>query len=277
LGPLEVSVAGVSVVPPAMKARQLLALLVLNRGHIVRVGAIERELWELDPPRNATTAIQNCVMQIRKKLDGALGLGAGKRLLHTEAVGYQLQFPDDRVDLRRYENHIARGRSAEAAGDLAHASQELQTALDMWHGDPLADVTPGPALRSEVLRLRENRRSVHKRRMGLDLRLHRYPDLIGELRAQILLDDAETGYDETLRAYLMFALYQAGRRNEALAVYRDLRRELADEVGLEPTRTVRDLHQKIMVDSADDPVGLADLGLGPCSDCAHVPSQRRDS
>lgn len=281
LGPLEVRVAGVSIVPQAMKAKQLLALLVLNRGRTVRMSTIERELWEFDPPRNSATAIQNCVMQIRKKLDTALDAGQGaaaaKRILRTEPMGYLLQVPaDEHVDLRRYEDRIARARADEAAGDLVHASTELQAALDTWHDDPLADVTPGPSLRSELLRLRESRRYVHKRRIGLDLRLHRYLELIGELRALIMLDSGENGYDEALRTYLMFALYQAGRRNEALAVYRDLRRQLSDEIGLEPTRAARDLHQKIMVDAADDPVCLADVNLGRCSDCATIPNQRRE-
>jgi SARP family transcriptional regulator, regulator of embCAB operon len=275
LGPLEVTVSGVSIVPPAMKAKQLLALLVLNRGRIVQIGTIERELWDCDPPRNAATAIQNCVMQIRKRMETALHLGrrapGAKELLRTEAVGYQLRFPDEHVDLRRYEALIATARSAESANDLAGASELLQQALDLWHGDPFADVAPGPALRSELLRLREGRRSVHLRRIGLDLRQHRYQELIGELRALTMLEREEIGYDETLYAYLMFALYQAGRRNEALTVYRDLRRELADEVGLEPTRTLQDLHQKIMIDSAEDPVALSDLGLGACVDCAASP------
>jgi DNA-binding SARP family transcriptional activator len=265
-----------------MKAKQLLALLVLNRGRIVQLGAIERELWEFDPPRNCATAIQNCVMQIRKKLDVALGAGLGvagaKRLLRTEPMGYLLELPDDeRVDLRRYENLLARARAEEVRGDLVRASEDLRAALDMWRGDPCADITPGPVLSSELLRLRESRRSAHTRRIGLDLRLHRYPELIGELRALILLDGGETAYDETLHAYLMFALYQAGRRNEALAVYRDLRRRLTDEVGLEPARALRDLHQKIVVDSRTDPVSLADLGLEPCPTCVPVPKQRRES
>lgn len=65
LGLFELAVNRISVVSAAMKARQLLAMMVLNRTRIVQSHTIERELWE-KAPRNEVSVIQNSVMQIRK-------------------------------------------------------------------------------------------------------------------------------------------------------------------------------------------------------------------
>ena len=54
----------------------------------------------------------------------------------------------------------------------------------------------------------------------------------------------------------MLALYRSGRQAEALEVYQDARSTLVEELGIEPGRELRDLHQKIL---NQDP-GL-DLGI----------------
>jgi hypothetical protein len=44
----------------------------------------------------------------------------------------------------------------------------------------------------------------------------------------------------------MLALYGSGRQAEALAVYRDTRRVLVEELGVEPSRELRDAHQLVL-------------------------------
>ncbi|SFW70721.1 AfsR/SARP family transcriptional regulator [Amycolatopsis australiensis] len=258
LGSFDVEIGGVSIVPAAMKAKQLLALLVLNEGRVVQSGTIERELWE-EPPRNAANAIQNCVLQIRKKLAAALGEdGCGpavKRLLRTEPAGYRLDVTLDRSDLRRQRELVAEADELEARGDAAGASAKLQEALDLWQGSPLGDLIPGPVLYAQIVRLLEENKSILMRRVMLDLKLRRYASLIGELRALIPLDE----YDESLHASLMFALHMTGRRDAALSVFRNLRRSLHDNLGIEPSRRLQSLHRKVMLDSPADPVRLDDI------------------
>ncbi|MEU0531448.1 AfsR/SARP family transcriptional regulator [Amycolatopsis tolypomycina] len=264
LGSLEVEIDGVSIVPPAMKAKQLLALLLLNEGRVVQSGTIERELWE-DPPRNAANAIQNGVLQIRKKLAAALGErgcgAAAKQLLCTEPAGYRLAVALDRSDLRRERELVAEADDLEARGDLAGASAKLQEALDLWQGSPLGDLIPGPVLYAQIVRLLEENKSILMRRIMLDLRLHRYASLVGELRALIPMDE----YDESLHASLMYALHMTGRRNAALSVFRSLRQSLNDNLGLEPSRPLQELHRKVMLDSSAGPVRIEDLPWHACA------------
>jgi DNA-binding SARP family transcriptional activator len=250
LGPLRVTMNGVSVVPTALKARKLLAVLILNRGRVVQRAAIERELWGLDVPMSASTGIQNCVMQIRKSIGRALDGGPSDRLpketLITEATGYRLEVPGEQFDIVGYHRLVSAAGEAEAGGDLSQASAQLNNALKLWRDAPLADVPAGPVLHPHVLRLEEDRKAVLSQRVGLDLRLRRYAEVIGELHALVALNP----YDEVLHEYLMLALYLSGRRNDALAAYQGVRTALTDGIGLEPSHRLRRLQQQIL--SCDD-------------------------
>ena len=57
---------------------------------------------------------------------------------------------------------------------------------------------------------------------------------------------AEHPYRERFRAQLMLALYRCDRQADALQAYRDARRALADELGIEPGERLRELEQAIL-------------------------------
>jgi hypothetical protein len=48
----------------------------------------------------------------------------------------------------------------------------------------------------------------------------------------------------------MLALYRSGRQAEALAVFRDTSRLLVDELGIEPSRRLQDIEQRILAEDA---------------------------
>ncbi|WP_063726834.1 AfsR/SARP family transcriptional regulator [Streptomyces sp. RTd22] len=260
LGPLRVTLNGGSVVPAAPKARKVLALLVLNRGRVVQIDAMEREVWGAAAPKSAATSLQNYVMQIRKHLGMVLPGGPGsalaKQVLVTEQTGYRLAVPDDEFDVRRYQDLVAEAGRAEEAGQLAQASALLRCALDLWRDEPLADLPTGPVLQSHVLRLEEDRKSVLRRRILLDLRLQRY-EVVGELRALTALHP----YDEMLHECLMIALNRSGRRNDALSVYQGLRSALAEGIGLEPSMRLQELQKSILVAGGSLTPALPSVGL----------------
>ena len=69
------------------------------------------------------------------------------------------------------------------------------------------------------------------------------PTLVGELEALV----AEHPLREGLHGRLMLALYRCGRQAEALAAFATARAALVDELGIEPGRGLRELHQAILV------------------------------
>ena len=79
-------------------------------------------------------------------------------------------------------------------------------------------------------------------RIELELRLGRHGDLVGELEALV----AEHPLREQLRGQLMRALYGSGRQAEALQAYKETRRLIVEELGIEPSLPLRELEQAML-------------------------------
>lgn len=219
LGPLNARVGPASVVPSAPKPRQVLALLALNRGNPVGVSALVDELWGDRPPRSAEATLHTYVKQLRRMIGSALGpdhvLGP-KDVLRRVPVGYRLDAPPAAMDVSRFERLASAGRAALEAGADAEGSELLVSALRLWRGPALADVSPGPVLRAEVLRLEELRLTALEERFGAELRLGRHRALLGELTALA----SRYPLHESLHAQLMLALHRSGRSWQSLELFR---------------------------------------------------------
>lgn len=254
LGPLEVSIEGVSIVPTASKPSQLLAMLALNAGHVVTVQAMAEEIWGTDPPRSGVPTLQTYILKLRRMLNHALaddGDVSSKDVLSTRRSGYLLDVEPYAVDAMRYGQLSAAGRQAVNEGDHATAAHYLAEALRLWRGPALADVPTGPLLEIEARRLEEDRLGDHYLRIEADLKLGRHHQLLGELATLC----ARHPLLENFCNQHMVALYRCGRQSQALEAYRRLRTEMVDQLGVEPSPRVRNLHQAILTGRAveEDP------------------------
>jgi YVTN family beta-propeller protein len=243
LGPIEVWSEGRQVRLGGLKQRALLAVLLLHRNEVVSVDRLIDELWEGRPPATAVKTVQVHVSQLRK----ALGVGhtpgdAGESLV-TRSPGYVLRIGPDELDSDRFERLVDDGRSALRAGDPERATQALLEALSLWRGPPLADFAHEAFAQTEIARLEAARVSAIEERIDSDLAAGRHQALIGELETLIRAHPLR----ERLRGQLMLALYRSDRQAEALAAYRDARRMLDDELGLEPSESLQRLERAILV------------------------------
>ncbi|MPZ81265.1 MAG: hypothetical protein GEV28_13040 [Actinophytocola sp.] len=249
LGPLDVSVGGVSIVPTASKPSQLLAMLALNAGHVVTVPALTSEIWDCDPPRSGIPTLHTYILKLRRKLQHALtGRGdvTSKDILITHRAGYLLNVAPEDVDAVRYDRLSAAGRQAANAGDHETASRTLGAALRLWQGAALADVPTGPVLAVEALRLEENRLGDTHLRIEADLNLGRHHQLLGELGALCV----RYPLLENFSIQHMVALYRSGRQSQALGVYRRLHTDMREQLGVAPSPQARRLHQAILTGDA---------------------------
>ena len=230
LGPLEVSDQDRALALGGLKPRSLLALLLLHANEIVATDRLIAELWGEAPPATASKSIQVYVMRLRREL--------GAERLTTRAPGYVLHVEPDELDAAVVERLRGEARRAEPA----RAAEKLRAALGLWRGPPLADLAYESFAQAEIGRLDELRLAVLEERVDADLACGRHADLVGELEALIAANPVR----ERLRAQLMLALYRSGRQAEALEAYRAVRRELADELGLEPGEQLRRLERAIL-------------------------------
>jgi predicted ATPase/DNA-binding SARP family transcriptional activator len=238
LGPLEVLDAkGHSLSLGGVRQQTVLASLLLRPGQTVGLDRLVDELWER-PPTSASRTVQAYVSRLRRGLpEGAIESRPG---------GYTFAPGGAELDLETFELRAAEGHAALTAGEYDHAASLLREALDLWRGPALAGLGSA-ALRREATRLEELRISVLEDRIEAELGAGRHSELVPELQALV----AEHPLRERLRAQLMRALYRAGRPGDALALYREGRRLLVEELGMEPGQELRELEQAILRQDAE--------------------------
>jgi DNA-binding SARP family transcriptional activator len=224
LGPLEVRDDGRAVPVAGGKPRTLLALLLLNDGRVVPAERLIDELWGDDPPATAATALQVYVSKLRKTL--------GHDVIRTQPPGYAVSA--EALDVREFERLCEEARAV----DAAHAAPLLRRALELWRGDALCDAE----LPREAARLEERRLAAFERWADAELELGHAAELVPELERLV----AREPLRESFRAQLMLALYGSGRQADALDAYRDARRTLIEELGLEPGERLQRVEQAIL-------------------------------
>jgi DNA-binding SARP family transcriptional activator len=223
------------------KQRALLGMLLLHANQVVPSDRLIDELWPSERREDALRALQVAVSRLRKALESN-AKGARDRTIATRAPGYELHVDPARLDAARFEALAEKGSRALAAGDAGTARQTLEEALALWRGPPLADIAYESFCQTEIARLEELRLTALEDRLGADLELGRHSELIGDLRALV----GDQPLRERPRAHLMLALYRSGRQAEALEIFAEARSTLVEELGIEPSRQLRDLHQAIL-------------------------------
>jgi YVTN family beta-propeller protein len=242
LGPLQIVDEGREIPLGAPKQRALLALLLLRHGESVAVDSLAEQLWAGEPPATATKAVRVYVGELRKAL--------GADVIVTWGGGYAIPLESHETDVERFQRLASDGRRRLDDGDAAGAAGLFREALALWRGSPLADFRYDDFAQTEITRLEEGRMAVLEARIDADLALGREDELVPELQALV----REYPLRERLRGQLMLALYRAERQAEALDLYREGRRLLVEELGVEPGRALQDLERAIL--AHDDSIGL---------------------
>lgn len=260
LGPLVVRLNSIPVMPGAAKPRQILALLALNAGRVVRISTLAEELWGDRPPPSASTTMQTYILELRKRMAKAMEPGRDpKRVLHTRHDGYLLEAGGRETDVEEFNRFAQAGRAAAEVLDHRAAADLLRHALAVWRGPALVDVRTGRVLELEAMSLEEARLAVLGRRIEADLAVGRHADILGELSALV----ARHPMNEQFSAQLITALYRAGNIARALGEFQRLRLSLVSELGVEPSAKLQRLQQAVLSrDPALDAVGPT-LGPGP--------------
>ncbi|WP_067487102.1 AfsR/SARP family transcriptional regulator [Actinomadura hibisca] len=224
--------SGAPVVVPEAKVRALLADLLVHEGRPVPADRLIDDLWGDRPPGRPANALQAKVSQLRRVL-------GRDRVVH-EAAGYRLRLDDPQeVDAARFR---ALAGQAGAAADPAARAAALTEALELWRGPAFADFADAEFARAAADRLNEQRLAVLEEQAEARLELGDHTLLVGELADLV----AQHPLRERLHAVHLRALYLAGRQQEALASYAELRDRLAEELGIDPSPELSALHQAIL-------------------------------
>ncbi|SDK69757.1 DNA-binding transcriptional activator of the SARP family [Glycomyces sambucus] len=240
LGPLQLTWEGHPVPLPGRTLPRLFAVLLLEPGNVVPQHRLVDAVWGEDPPATAKRQLQNTVANARGLL-----LRAGTSELETVGDGYRLRVRPEKLDALRFQRAARIAREQVAASEPEAGLESLREALDLWRGPALAGLT-GRVIEAGALRWDEERAAAVEARAELELELATGLSVVADLRR--VLD--RHPYRQHAAELLMTALYREDRPAEALDTFEAIRRQLADELGIDPGQRLKDLHTAIL---RDDP------------------------
>lgn len=248
LGQLEVADDGTELHLAAPKLRVLLLRLLTDVGGPVSVDAIVDALWGDTPPASAAKLVQVYVSQLRK----ALGAAA----LLTAPTGYRLAVDPAQLDAHRFTDLLSDGQRVAEAGNPALAASLFRQALALWRGPAFAEVGDEPFAAAVTARLEELRAVCLEERLGAELEAGDAEAVAAEVAGVI----SRYPLRERLRAVQVRALTRAGQRASALDAYREARRVLRDELGLDPGEALRDAQRLALQKEQSEPSARQERG-----------------
>lgn len=238
LGPVSAERDGRALPLGSGQRRGVLALLLLRAGTVVSVDELAAALWGDIPPSSFRVQLQGLISELRR----VLRAGDEEAPIETLPPGYRLRVPPDRLDLEEVRREVASARRHIEEGAPGPAAELLRTALAKWRGPAFAGI-PYEITQQESVSLEELRLTAQEDRIEADMALGRHEELLAELTTLV----QENPLRERFRGQLMSALSRAGRPADALAVYRQAREALVEELGIEPSAPLRQLHRAILM------------------------------
>ncbi|WP_326557625.1 AfsR/SARP family transcriptional regulator [Micromonospora sp. NBC_01796] len=259
LGPVDVTVGGVVRPVPGLRRKALLAALALHAGQPVSSDRLIDIVWDGKPPSTASNSLQRHVSYLRDEL-------GVRQAIAVRPHGYLLDLPGEVTDVQTAERLI---RESGDNRDPAGNASRLRAALALWRGRPLADVTGLTWLDEQADRLARIELVAIRDMVDVRLALGEHALLVPELERLT----RQHPYHEQLHHRLMLALYRSGRQAEALAAYQRLRATLAEDLGVDPSRALRDLEAAILRQDADLDPPVTTVVPGPAPVAVPVPAQ----
>jgi DNA-binding SARP family transcriptional activator/Tfp pilus assembly protein PilF len=244
LGPVDVISGGQPRPVHGRRRKAVLAALALHPGQVVSTGLLAEIVWAEAAPATPVNTLQSHISYLR----GVLG---DRAAIVARPPGYLLDLGPEGTDAQVAERLL---REGSRHSDPARGARLLQTALDLWRGQPLADITGLPWLEEQAGRLSELAVSLKRARADARLAAGEHLSLAPDLERLA----AENPLDEQVAAQLMLALYRCGRQADALAAYQRLYQELDAELGISPGPALRDLEAAVLRQDPDlDPPAVA--------------------
>jgi len=233
-----VLVDGVAAEVGGALPRRLLAALALADGKPVSDDRLAQAMWDDQPPAKAAAAMQAYMSRLR----AALGTTYRDRLGRTSA-GYFLAA--DELDVRRF-GELIEAAGGQLAGDRPEqARSRLSEALELWRGDPYAEL-PDDVAEAERGRLAELREVALENLAAARLGIGEAAEAVVQLEQLV----REQPLRERRWALLVVGLYRCDRQGDALATLRKIRGLLADQLGVDPGAELLELERQVL---AHDP------------------------
>jgi DNA-binding SARP family transcriptional activator/tetratricopeptide (TPR) repeat protein len=237
LGPLEITVDSERIDLGGTRQQIVIATLLLGANLVVTTDRLLEAVYGEDPPPTSRSQAQISISSLRR----TFARHGSAAIIKTHPLGYIIELDGDRLDSQRFAELVAAGHAARNAALPEQAAGTYRDALRLWRG-PALDGIDSQLIRAAASRLDEERIAINEDCIDLELELGRHHELVGELAELV----EQHPLRERLRGQLMLTLYRCDRTAEALQVYRETRRTMISELGIEPSARLRQLERAIL-------------------------------
>ncbi len=233
------------------RQRGVLAVLLAEANQIVPTDRLITRIWGDSPPHQARNTLYGYLHRLRHALAHVPDMTIDRR-----SNGYVATIAPDAVDIHRFAALTTRARAT--VGEQQRR-ELLEEALALWQGEPFVGLDV-PWLAGLAGALVRQRLAAELDHTDLALKAGRHNELLGSLSERV----NEHPLDERLAGQYMLALYRSGQAATALNHYELTRRSLADQLGIDPNESLRQLYLQIL--------SAAPELLSPCSDADAAPA-----
>ncbi|GAA2854150.1 BTAD domain-containing putative transcriptional regulator [Paenarthrobacter ilicis] len=242
LGPISVIADGESREPTKRRHREIIGILVAQRGRAISTASLIEELWDDSPTEGAVGVLRTFIGELRRILEPHRPPRTPPKILLTVGDGYALRLNAEAVDAWAFEAAVA----AAVGTSPEEVDSRLSKALKNWHG-VFEEFVERPWAVPEVKRLTELRKTAVERCAEARLDCGRPTDAVAMLEAHV----EESPWREEGWRLLALALHGARRQGDALAALRRARLQLVNELGLDPSPGLVDLESRILRGDAE--------------------------
>jgi DNA-binding SARP family transcriptional activator len=250
LGPLRVWRDGVELDAGPRQQAYLLSLLLARVGSPVSTSELIDLIWDDDAPDSALNVIHKYVGALRRLLEPTTPTRKSGSYLHRRGGSYLFTAAPGTLDLLTFREVVETAKAALAQQRLETALDRYVEALGLWRGRAGAGFTHRSAALPIFAALDDEFHAVCIGAAELAVSLGRPVEVLPALRFAASM----APFHEPVQAGLISSLGAAGRQAEALAVFREVRARLADELGIDPGQDLRAAHQRVLSQPSAAPV-----------------------
>lgn len=234
LGPIVVeSSAGDLVEPGGATSKALVVCLALSHGPRSLRGIVD-DIWQDAPPRNERAALQTLVSRVRSV--------ASADLIASTPGGYALGVGPEECDLTAVRRARDAGRAEAERADWSALADRTAVALDLWRGEPgadLGDTELAARLADLTAELHRDLTVLHARALLAD---GAGADALSGLAPLVEADPL----NEEVELLRLRAIASSSTRNDALREFERFRRRLRDELGSDPSAELMGLQAELL-------------------------------
>lgn len=226
------------------RPKQVLEILLAARGHHVPTDRLAELLWGTERPEDVNGSIQTFISVLRRHL--VTDREFARRIVVTEAEAYRIATDTIQLDLDRFDELLERS----AKEPTRAARRSLADALALVRGDVLED-EPYTSWAADLRGTYRGRvLGAHLDAADAALAERDFSAAVDHSEAAIALDR----FSERAHRGRVLAQYALGDAHRALTSYRDFRRLLDEELGLEPSADTRALETAILRQEEPEPL-----------------------